>query len=408
MTRAVWVGGALALGACFSKPPPNVAPDDAAHDASDDAGQDAGPSDAAFDACPVAPPTGMSVVGQTIAWPSGMRLRFASPPALELPAAWELSTCGPPLIAPSLGCGVEDGVGIAVFPAHHVSAQTNQNLLRESQTTWTRGTAYAEVSTYWIADLTIDCNNESVEAVVTFGMFPDGRIVRVDTVTLPTIGAVGMCSTCGSGDTFYVTSYAALSRSGLLAAHVPPDPPGPLPMSGATIEDRDAACVLDTAGNRVAIVWDRFSGGVDSRLRSLPNALALVYDLHVATMLAGEQRGLRTTYVTSVTPTTCAALIQRAREVNAAPGALTVTGMSSTPAPAEPTGVYRYTGIETGTLVVRTTAAVPPGFVISFPSTGTFSTSLTAGSYEISIANSRLFLWSRDGLAAGSSFTVTL
>jgi hypothetical protein len=207
---------------------------------------------------------------------SGFSLRFADGPGFHFPDA--LMVDGTDAMGheqPSVGCFREDEVGVLIAPTSRISAhggaQVGKNVLSAAAL---RGPAVVQVKLEWgSAFLPLCSTTHSPGGTSTFTVFPDGKIVRSDTVADPVTSLINW-STCAcaaptiSNDmVFRVFTYWTLAR-GFIKALYTPDPQA-VPSAGEYngIGNVDVSCV-DSGSSQVTVAWPTtmdtwIRGGID-------------------------------------------------------------------------------------------------------------------------------------------------
>lgn len=405
--------GILLLAAgCFSKPAAPVT----------DAGLDASDADALGDAprC-TSTAAGLSYDAgrREIQWPTtGMYLAFGDP-AQGAPMPVALAVTDLDLVADPEGCMLEDQIGVAVYPSYHVAAGNGAvggSLVHEVS-----GPAYQQFTVTW--SVSSWCVNASGSGSSTFGVFPDGRIVRRDSVMPSSASFMApMCTGCPNNtpaSAFVVTTYTALEhdRLGWLATYEAQtetllteslrDTNTNLPVSGG--------CVVDDNQGRLAVISDQATRN-DQRVRVQENAMTshwevvFVNDLVEATGLTGGQaHQVRTTYLLAPTGTTCMALFQRADAVRSLP-ALEIPGASI---PAGDDQIY-HLGDQPLPLQLSTVApnGIPAGFTISVVLDGVSAIEVPGlGANDViwqrDPATDTFHVWFRHPVGMGQQVTIT-
>jgi hypothetical protein len=116
-------------------------------------------------------------------------LHFADGEGFHFPDALTIGGMSLNLVghSESTGCGFEDRIGVALFPAHRISAEAESSVgvLTNDLNVSLRGPAVVQVRLDWKA--TLPCGGQQASltpsGVSIFTVFPDGHIVRYDEVT---------------------------------------------------------------------------------------------------------------------------------------------------------------------------------------------------------------------------------
>lgn len=402
----------LLLTGCFSKP--ELTPrDGAAPDAIDASCTPTQPGDRGLQATTSSTPT--------VTWPEGMQLRFGNPSqTVAMPDF--VAVTGTNLLAgpqPSQ-CGTEDQAGVAIFPVFTASPTSLASTFVYS--TLDRiivGPAYSEYTVHWSRDFTCGSVTSRASGNSIFSLFPDGRILRNDTIAPANMATPldGSCD-CTAADTamaFFVTSYLALQRDRLASFATPGSSEAGVPPTGPDMVMQTAGCVVETGGSpgRLAVVFEGPSPP-RGRIRSVgigaAAELVFVHDLFSGPALAANALyGRRTTMLMSPSNgRTCDQLFAAATatwppiSIGPAGGAGGIVNLTLQGVHVDPT---EYAGPIT---VTASNGDVPPGLVISVRLPGTsITTSRTAEVIWQREADGRFIVWLGNGLSAGETITIT-
>ncbi len=400
----------LVLAGCFSKPgPPGMA-------------LDAPPIDACVPSVSAPGLTSTTSLTPTVMWPDGMQLQFGDV-TTNIPMPTFLSLSGMNVLAQpqTAQCGTEDRVGVAVFPSFAVSNASQASLYTlNSLDRNVVGPAYSEYTVHWGRTFVCDGISSAASGNTIFSLFPDGRIVRNDTVTMDAATLHDSCD-CTPGTTatgFLVTAYLAVQRDQFMAyswsGATETTVPGPM----ADLNDEQGACVVEPGTNpgRLAIAWETpTTVPARTRLRSVGPlgspmaALVFVYDMISGSSLAGGSFGGRTTMVMSRGNARMCPQLHAAATATWPPISIGPVGMALDVVNSTDQRVHVDTNQYAGPITVRATnGAVPAGLVISvkLPGTG-LTTSRTDGVVWQREPDGRTFIWFRDGLVQGESITIT-
>lgn len=252
--------------------------------------------DSGSDTCTPSQPSapGVTIDGTTgplVTMPGNVAIGFADE-LLAYPMPDRLIIGGLDVIAQAAGCANEDRVGVAIYPIYSVAAQTPSGGMEHHLERLHVGPAFTSVETRW-EYAQAGCTGGAAlgEGHTTWSFFPDGKVVRNDTVvpsTTSTIDPTGcQCSSAAGVEAFIVTSYTTFDTTRLRTLTIPSDDDEPASLPGGIIMTQPSACVTTQTGGRVAVAWDRVDN-MDppvppTRLRmqipSGPNNItALVYD----------------------------------------------------------------------------------------------------------------------------------
>jgi hypothetical protein len=225
-----------------------------------------------------------------------------------------LTVGGLDVVGPRAGCQFEDQIGVAVFPVYSIAAQVPLGTTHHLERLHV-GPAFTALQTSWNYSLPTCPGGASVGTGNTvWSIFPDGKIVRNDTI-VPTMTTDIMTTGCqcsgGGGVTnFIVTSYTAFRTQTLRALTFDNDGTESvtLPTAGVYPSHR-SACVTTTTSGRIAMMWDRVDNmdpvPAPTRIRvsqitpTADNLTAFVYDMvpstpAVTTLVHGTSYGIRT------------------------------------------------------------------------------------------------------------------
>jgi hypothetical protein len=228
MRRAIPV--ALLATGCFSVPP--YAPDNAV------TFTEAG--------------TGGTIAGQ------GFALRFPGGDGFHFPDA--LLIDGADVMGHgAAGCFDEDGFGVAIAPALRISAQSGAPVAMSRLEPTLRGPAVVQVNVHW--ETRFSCSSmRTPQGISTFTVFPDGTIVRHDTIGDPVMSPEIDPDACecgpGSNGLFNISTFWTLAKDRYSSLHLfdSPGPPLGLPAPGDGHTNKATAC-FDGTTHQVAFAW---------------------------------------------------------------------------------------------------------------------------------------------------------
>ncbi|HEY6176824.1 MAG TPA: hypothetical protein VIX73_20350, partial [Kofleriaceae bacterium] len=187
------------------------------------------------------------------------KLHFASGPGFHLPDA--LTIDGTNVFGHNAGeiCFAPDEVGLAIAPTPRISAHGTGAATMNQLTPTLRGPAAVQLQLDWSSQFT--CSNNRPAGRSTYTMFPDGRIVRHDTLMdarpdMSTSANACACDPSGAGHGVTVSEFWTFATAPFHTILIPEDLPDPqqLPTGGAPALSRDSfytAC-LDAGNYRVA------------------------------------------------------------------------------------------------------------------------------------------------------------
>lgn len=286
----------LALAGCFDKP----------GFAGKDAATGDAPIDTAIDAPMACTPSKPSAPGLVVnPDPADTHVTFRDGSLFgfrdaftRYPMPNRLEVGGQNLVAAPEGCGFEDAVGVAVFPIFTIGSQSLSGQPTHLLDVEVTGPAFTQLRTHWTIAIPSACSPQPTQAAgnTSWSFFPDGKVVRNDTVTPGDMAAVTPgpsgcnCSGASGVASALVTSYATF-ESTLLSAVTrsgESEQQG-LPPAGV-IDSMAGACARGTSMGKVAMFWDRLDNQdpptPPTRLRRVTNAstsheiVAFVYDMH--------------------------------------------------------------------------------------------------------------------------------
>jgi hypothetical protein len=226
--------------------------------------------------------TGGTVAGRDFS------LRFAGGDGFHFPDALLIDGVDVMGHAPAAGCFDEDEIGVAIAPTPRISAHSSAVPVMSRLEPTLRGPAVVQVSVQWTT--TFACSNTRMPGgTSTFTVFPDGLIVRHDTIADPVSSpsiAPGLCECGGGGNGLFVVSTfwtLARERYGALNIDVPSDPPLMLPDVGDGYSNKATSCV-EGDRHQVAFAWDRVE---NANIRGAETLVGFGRELeNSATMLA--------------------------------------------------------------------------------------------------------------------------
>jgi hypothetical protein len=153
-------------------------------------------------------------------------------------------------------CFGQDELGFLIAPTSRISAHGGASPVMNRLEPVLRGPAVVKVALTWATQLT--CNpDRKPSGTATFTVFPDGRIVRYDTIVDPSAASIA-ASTCSCGDMnqqFNVVTFWTFAGAAFQTLYAPDDNGVPLPLPpGRLIANYDTSCVAAPA-HQVALAW---------------------------------------------------------------------------------------------------------------------------------------------------------
>lgn len=422
---------ALALAGCFGKP--GFSGRDAAM--GDDDGSPGDGKDAPGSCTPSKPSArGLAVdtdpTNTRITMLDGSEIGFRNQ-LNRYPFVDRLIVSGQDLVATPEGCAYEDQIGVAAFPVYTIGGQSvTAGNVTHAFDVLDVGAAYTRIQTHWTVPIDPDCgaSQTSGSGNTTWAFYPDGKIVRNDTIT-PTVnstitpGPSCNCSGAIGAGSFIVTSYAtfeasrlaAVTRTGEAEATSVP------PTSGGV----GGACARGTSGGKVAVYWDRLDNNdptpPPTRIRHETNPgnsheiVAFVYDMvsqadNAMSMSPGVSYGIRTHMLVHSGTQPCTALLGEVESFAAIqPLMVTPAGGAAQPVSYSANGFFDDLTAYSGPITIR--GAAPEGFAIHlrFPGFTAIATDRMASRvvWQRDEGDGTFTLFFLDGLGPQTAITVT-
>lgn len=194
----------------------------------------------------------------------GFALRFAGGDGFHFPDA--LMIDGVDVmgheVEPAAECDAEDGVGLRISPSNRISATGAGDRVLNHLVPVLRGPSVVQVKVEWATSF--PCNlMRTPGGTSTFTVFPDGRIVRDDTITDPSMMSIAAsqcpCDPRFNGKPFYISPFWAFMRKPESRLYASGDGPFPLPAAGMDDQNSNyvSACI-DGGGYQVALAFDNY------------------------------------------------------------------------------------------------------------------------------------------------------
>jgi hypothetical protein len=265
----------------------------------------------------------------------GFALRFADGAGFHFPDA--LLIDGVDVLGHDTGqsCFDQDGVGFVIAPSPRISASGGATVVTNLLAAVLRGPAIVQTKLDWATRLA--CNSaRNPGGTSTFTVFPDGRIVRFDTLVDPSSSEIS-ASTCAcdpAGVDFTVSTFWTLARSQFTDLYRP-DMPGkfPLPVkNGEVIGNTDSSCVDDGA-RQVAFAWRKSIG---TTIRGGDQSVAFGFDFFIGASVL-QDFSLSYSSAAFIGRRGCEAAFARVEE-HLRPSKLTINSVSTEP--SERDGIY--------------------------------------------------------------------
>lgn len=199
-----------------------------------------------------------SGTGGTAAGP-GFALHFADGDGFHFPDALLIDGTDVMGHEPAPGCFAEDEAGIAFSPTPRISAHGGATPVMNQLVPVLRGPAVVQVKLDWTTGF--KCNPARTPGGSSiFTVFPDGRIVRYDTVVDPISSPVLVPDSCACdpmadpsvNEQFTITAFWTFAQQRFVQIYAPGPRMFPGPME--VITNMSTSC-LDGGGYQVAFAW---------------------------------------------------------------------------------------------------------------------------------------------------------
>jgi hypothetical protein len=192
----------------------------------------------------------------------GFALRFASVDGFHFPDALMIDGADVMGHEVTTECDAHDAVGVLLSPTKRISASGDAERVMNQLVPVLRGPAVVQVQLAWATSFT--CNlMRTPGGTSTFTVFPDGRIVRYDTITDPSKMPISpsLCSCGPQGKLFEISPFWTFTR-GSNSLYASEDGPFDLPMPGEEVHSNYFSACLDggEGAYKVALAWDNFQG----------------------------------------------------------------------------------------------------------------------------------------------------
>jgi len=258
----------------------------------------------------------------------GFALRFADGDGFHFPDA--LMIDGVDVMGheakPGVACDAEDEVGLRISPSYRISASSDGERVLNHLVPVLRGPGVVQVRVEWATSFA--CNlMRSPGGTSTFTVFPDGRIVRDDTITDPNMMSISPtpCS-CGPQDKlFYISPFWAFVRKPEIMFYASEMGPWSLPDPGTddSHSNYTSACIDGGDGAyKVALAWDDF---LNTTIRGGDALVAFGRDLKLGEPSL-EKIDLTSNSAIFIGHTDCKTTTDRAKEY-VKPSLLTINGV---------------------------------------------------------------------------------
>ncbi len=358
--------------------------------------------------------------GGTAAGP-GFALQFADGTGFHFPDAFKIDDVDVMGHEPAPSCSGEDEAGLVFSPTPRISAHGGAIPVKNQLVPVLRGPAIVQVKLDWATRF--DCNPARTPGgTATFTVFPDGRIVRHDTVTDPISSPIlpdpCSCDPKAGGTDFTVTAFWTFARSRFAQLYAPDRSPLPGPMD-QVITNMFTSCI-DGGGYQVAFAWRENKG---MTILSSDAAIGFGRDIIQLAPSLGDY-SYKNRSALFIGRTGCDAGVTRAVEyatpscsVDAPLACLSINGAGTTP--AELDGIYGGDtgsgppGVDVGMGPTELRGALTGSFAVWLRFPGAVSAvrakleAATGAWYLPQQVDDRSWIvWFRDAISAGQTITV--
>ena len=206
--------------------------------------------------------------GATVAAP-GFELHFADGDVFHFPDTLKIDGTDVLGHDATSACFGQNELGFLIAPTSRISADGGANVVTNRLEPVLRGPAVVQVKLTWATQLTCSAERKP-SGTATFTVFPDGRIVRFDTMADPSSASIA-ASTCSCGamdQQFNVITFWTFAGAGFRTLYAPDNKVLPLPTANL-VANYETSCIADMA-HQVALAW-RVSK--DTELSSSPALL---------------------------------------------------------------------------------------------------------------------------------------
>lgn len=407
MVRRTALVVALVSGACIKLKDFNPGTGSGSPDA---ATADAAPAGMCGNGLPNQATASMSGTAICAAGP-GYVLRFPAT-SFHYPDQLHIGTAD--VLGTSTACAEESLIGMVAFPMSRFASDSSAIPDQASATIILGGPVVSKVVVNWSQPLVPPCaSSGAVTGLSTFTLFPDGRLIRYDQLTTPSLMSQN-CDCDGTGLGFYLTSYVTFTPTVTITkqtGEVIPSSSGGGTMLDPLVCASANGWTIAIAEQLVGRVRDATGGGI---------AVTSDIDGTGSTSLSAGTRGTLTAY--QIGNDMCAKLLAPiAQFMNVTGPQLhvqqTASGFDTTIGTGRD-GIYggddgMGNGLPTGgpgALTLTTTDTIPPGWAL-WVSGLTFgqpsaSPSRSGEWFKIQTVAGGSIIWFRDGLGAGDTITV--
>lgn len=348
----------------------------------------------------------------------GFALRFADGAGFHLPDSLTIDGVEVMGQAAPDGCADESELGTLISPTPRISAHGGAPPVMNRLTPVLRGPAVVQVSLAWATSFS--CSSARTPGgTATFTVFPDGRIVRhdtlVDTSSADVDGSMCACDARGV-PLFTVSTFWTVARDKFRALYTPGQ--GALPMSGGPVITNLESSCIDGGAFQLALGWHDPKGMSDTRgttIRGGSTVIAFGRDLFVGESVLASLMW-QSSSALAIGHTGCAAAAVRASE-HSQPSKLSINGASTLPSFRD--GIYGgdggdgQPGLALATARVVVQGAVSGSFAVwlRFPRTVDTVRATREGAsgpwYLPQRVDDRSWIiWFRDGMSAAQQISI--
>ncbi len=199
--------------------------------------------------------------GATIAG-KGFALRFADGDGFHFPDALMIGDTNVIGHDPAQECFRADELGVLIAPTARISAHTSAEPVTNRLLSTLPGPAIAQAKVEWATGFPCD-GTRTPRGTSTFTVFPDGRIVRHDTIADPSTSSISpvpcACEppTQSEDQLFRIRTYWTLARDRFTEYNLPGEDPKLLPTPSERIGNQATAC-FNGGTYQVAFAWSDF------------------------------------------------------------------------------------------------------------------------------------------------------
>jgi hypothetical protein len=159
-------------------------------------------------------------------------------------------------------CFNENELGVLISPTPRISATGGAARVTNHLVPALRGPAVVQLKLDWATQFACD-PTRSPGGTATFTVFPDGRIVRHDTIVDASTAPIspGPCSCGDTNKLFFVSTFWTLARNSTYKLYTP-NVPGPIDLPAAmdSVSSNYGTACVDGGGYQLAVSWSDFHG----------------------------------------------------------------------------------------------------------------------------------------------------